>query len=61
MTEDEMIRWHHRLSGQEFEPSLGDTEGHGSLACCSPQGCKESDMILLGLMLGGIGSRRRRG
>ena len=27
----------------EFEQILGDTEGQGSLACCSPRGCKESD------------------
>ena len=44
MTEDEMIGWHHRLDGHEFEPSLGDGEGQGSLVCCSPWGCKESDM-----------------
>ena len=30
--------------GQEFEQTLGDSEGQGSLACCSPRGCKESDM-----------------
>ena len=45
MTEDEMIRWHHRLNGHEFEQTPGDDEGRGSLACCSPWGCKESDMI----------------
>ena len=38
-----MIGWHHRLSGDEFEQALGDGEGQGSLACCSPWGCKESD------------------
>ena len=43
-TEDEMAGWHHWLKGHEFEQTLGDTEGQGSLACCSPQGCKESDM-----------------
>ena len=43
MTEDEMIRWHHELSGHEFEQTLGDSEGQGSLGCCSPWGCKESD------------------
>ena len=37
-----MIRWHHRLNGLESEQ--GDNEGQGSLACCSPRGCKESDM-----------------
>ena len=31
-------------NGHEFEQTLGDGEGQGSLACCSPWGCKESDM-----------------
>ena len=44
MTEDEMVGWHHRLNGCEFEQALGDGEGQGSLACCSPWGSKESDM-----------------
>ena len=43
MTEDEMAVWHHRLNGHEFEQALGDGEGQGSLACCSPRGRKESD------------------
>ena len=34
--EDKMVGWHHRLNGHEFEQSLGDGEGQGSLACCSP-------------------------
>ena len=38
------IRWHHYLDGHEFEQVLGDGDGQGSLACCSPWGCKESDM-----------------
>ena len=38
MTEDEMVRWHHRLNGHEFEQTLGDTERLGSLACCGPWG-----------------------
>ena len=42
-TEDEMVGWHRRLSGCEFEQALGD-EGQGSLAYCSPWGCKEFDM-----------------
>ena len=42
-TEDEMVGWHHRLNGREFEQTLGDGEGQGSLECCSPWGCKESD------------------
>ena len=43
MTEDEMVGWHHRLKGHEFEQALGDDEGQGSLACCGPWGLKESD------------------
>ena len=43
MTEDEMVGWHHRLNGHEFEQAPGDGEGQGSLACCSPRGQKESD------------------
>ena len=43
MTEDEMVAWHHPLNGHEFEQALGDGDGQGSLACCSPWGCKESD------------------
>ena len=35
MTEDEMVGWHHQLNGYEFEQTLGDSEGQGSLACCS--------------------------
>ena len=42
-TEHEMAGWYHRLSGQEFEQALGDGEGQGSLACCSPWCRKESD------------------
>ena len=42
-TEDEMVGWHHQLNGHEFEQAQGDGEGQGSLACCSQQGCKESD------------------
>ena len=43
-TEDEMVGWHHPLNGHEFEQSLGDGDGQESLACCCPQGCKESDL-----------------
>ena len=42
-TEDEMTGWHHRLNGHEFEQTLGDSEGQGSLARCSPWSHKESD------------------
>ena len=38
-----MVGWHHRHNGHEFERTPGDSEGQGSLACCSPWGCKESD------------------
>ena len=44
MTEDEMVGWHHRLNGHEFEQTLGDGEGQGGLTCGSPWGHKESDM-----------------
>ena len=43
MTEDEMVTWHQRLDRREFEQALGDGEGQGGLACCSPWVCKESD------------------
>ena len=39
-----MVGWHHRLNGHEFEHTLGVGEGQGSLACCSPWDCKESDV-----------------
>ena len=42
-----MVRWHHRLSGHEFEQVSGDGEEQGSLACCSPWGHKELDMTVL--------------
>ena len=42
-TKDEMAGWHHRLNGHESEQALGVGDGQGSLACCSPQGRKESD------------------
>ena len=38
-----MVGWHHRLNGHGFEQALGDSEGQGGLACCSPWGHKESD------------------
>ena len=43
-TEDEMVGWHHRLNGHEFEQTLVDSEGQGILAYCSSWGHKESDM-----------------
>ena len=45
MTEDKMVGWHHRLDGYEFEQAPGVGDGQGRLACCSPQGRKESDTI----------------
>ena len=44
VTQDEMLGWHLQLNGHEFEQTLGVGDGQGSLACCSPWGCKESDM-----------------
>ena len=46
-TEDEMVGWHHRLDGLEFEQAPGDGEGQWSLACCSPWGHRESDTTQL--------------
>ena len=43
--EDEMTGWHHQVNGQEFEQTLGDSEGLGSLVYCSPFGCTESDVM----------------
>ena len=40
-----MIGWHHQLNGHEFEQTLGDSEGQGSLMCCSPWGHKELGMV----------------
>ena len=44
MTEDGMVGWHQQLNGHEFEETLGDSEGQGSLAYCSPWGHKVLDM-----------------
>ena len=44
MTEDEMVGWHHRIDGHEFEQALGVGDEQGSLACYSPRGHKELDM-----------------
>ena len=44
MTEDEMVGWHHQLSGREFEQALEVGDGQGSLTCCSPWGRRELDM-----------------
>ena len=42
--EDEMVGWHYRFNGHEFEKTLGDSKGQGNLECCSPWGRKESKM-----------------
>ena len=39
-----MVGWHHQLNGHKVEQTPGDDEGQGGLACCSPWGCKVSDM-----------------
>ena len=44
MTEDEVVGWYYRLNGHEFEQTQGNSEGQGSLVCCSPWGSKESDI-----------------
>ena len=44
MTEDEIVGWHHRLNGHEFEQALVDSKGQESLECCSPWVHKEYDM-----------------
>ena len=41
--EDEVVGWHHWINGHEFEQTVGDGEGQGSLACCSPRGCRKPD------------------
>ena len=42
-TEDKMVGWHYWLNGHKFEQAPVDSEGQGSLECCSPWGRKESD------------------
>ena len=44
MTEGEMVGWHHRLDGHQFEQAQGVGDGQGSLVCCNPWGRRESDM-----------------
>ena len=43
-TEDEMVGWHHQLNGHGFEQTLGESEGQGSLVCCSSGGPNELNM-----------------
>ena len=47
MTKDEMVGWHHRLNGHEFEQGPGVGDGQGGLVCCNPQGHKELYMTEL--------------
>ena len=47
VAEDAMVKQHHRLNGHEFEQTPGKSERQGSLVYCSPQGCKELNMIQL--------------
>ena len=44
-TEDEMVGWHHRLNGHEFEQTPGVGDGQGGLACCSPWGRKSQAQL----------------
>ena len=50
-----MVGGHHRLNGCECEQALGDSEGQGSLACCSPWGRKGSDSLVTEQLLLGLG------
>ena len=43
MAEDEIVGWHDRLNGHEFEQTPGDSERLGSLVRWSQRCCKESD------------------
>ena len=46
VAEGEMVGWHPKLNGHEFEQTLGDSEGQGSLVCCSPWSCRvEHDLV----------------
>ena len=42
-TEDQMVGWHHQFNRHELGQTLRDGKGQGGLACCSPQGRRESD------------------
>ena len=44
MTKYEMFRWHHGFNGQEFEQTLGVSEGQGSLVSCSPRGHSQAHL-----------------
>ena len=44
MTENKIVGWHHQLDGHEFGQTSENSEGHGSLACCSSLGYKKLNM-----------------
>ena len=63
MTEDKMVEWHHQFDGHEFDKTVGDTKGQGSLACCSPWGHRESgttEWLNNNLQAFGITEEKRR-
>ena len=45
MTEDEMVGWHHRFNGHEFEQALGDGEGQGSPVCSNSKVSDTSEQL----------------
>jgi len=53
-----MVGWHHQLSGHKFEQASGDGDGQGSLACCSPSGCKDFYMTETEQQKGSNGTHR---
>ena len=44
MTEDEMVGWHHRLDGHEFEQAPEVSDGQEGLACCISWGCSQTEL-----------------
>ena len=57
-TEDEMVGWHHRFNGHKPEQTPEDSEGQGSLACCSPWGCKYKRKVGDFFFKEGLGNKR---
>ena len=45
MTEDEMVGWHHQLNGHEFDQTVGDSEGQGSLEACNHEVTKSQTQL----------------
>ena len=45
MPDDEMVGWHHRLNGHEFEQAPGVGDGQGGLACCSPAAAAAAKLL----------------